>query len=260
MKNLLNLLLIVSIVLSSCSVERRLYRPGLSIQWHSIKKEAAKKTNEDVLGYTNGRNQIIQEERFISSSTGETADPSSVDYFHTDEVNLNNVDSPENSQGESESFLHLDSENEDTTRITVDEQEAPVEDDRYNEVRSSNKFGWLYILLLVLFYAILGTILYFGALYPFQAGVILLVPLSILFGLEDRAGFLFGIFGGLSYIGLFFLTGSIGFWGIFFLGFLALMLSLGLATLLDDVFDTGERKDDYPPPPPPQEANPGDDW
>ncbi len=253
MKNLFNLLLIISVVLSSCSLEQRLYRPGMSIQWHSIKRDGEKKTNEDVLSYNNSSDKSIHEERFSPSSIRETSDSFSVDDFQTDLVDLKNVDSPEYSKEVSVSVVNFDRENDDTTRITVDEQEPPIESDPYSEVRSSDKFGWIYILFLVLFYTILGTILYFGALYPFQAGVILMVPLSILFGLDDRAGFLFGIFGGFSYVGLFFLSGSIGFWGIFFLGFLALMLSLGMATLLDDILDRGERKDDFTPPP--KEAN-----
>jgi hypothetical protein len=132
-------------------------------------------------------------------------------------------------------------------------EEDPVND---RTVKSSR---WIYITLFVLLYAIIGLVLWFGALYPFHIGVILIFPLSFLFGLDDRAGFLFAILSGLSYIGLYFLTPMVGFWGIFFLGLLAVLLSLLLATFLDDKLDQGERKDDFPPPPPPQ-VNPGDDW
>lgn len=248
-------LLVISFLLGSCSVERRLYRPGLSVQWHSIKKER----KENVL--TSDLTSKPSENTIEPSTAQATADISNLSTSEPEaftELSVNEEDV------ETSSFqavpLSTYAENEDTTRVLTDELVDPEEEDTFHPERSGKKYGWIYLLFMILFYAILGTILYFGALYPFYTGVILIVPLSILFGLDDRAGFLFGIISGMSYIGLFFLSGSVGFWGIFFLGFLALMLSLLLATYLDDVFDRGERKDDLPPPPPPPQMDPGDDW
>jgi hypothetical protein len=248
-------MLLISFLLGSCTVERRMHRPGLSIQWHSIKKER----KENVL--TSDVTSKPSENKIETSTVQAAADISNHTYSEPEDFTVLSVNADDVQTSAFQAVpLSTYADNEDTTRVLSDEQVDPEEEDTFHSERSGKKYGWIYLLFMILFYAILGTILYFGALYPFYTGVILIVPLSILFGLEDRAGFLFGIISGMSYIGLFFLSGSVGFWGIFFLGFLALMLSLLLATYLDDVFDRGERKDDLPPPPPPPQMDPGDDW
>jgi hypothetical protein len=232
-----------------------LYRPGLSIQWHSIKKER----KDNVL--TSDRTSKQSENTTEPSSAQGTADFSNFSTSEPEAFNELHVNADDDQVSSFQNVpLSTNAENDDTNRVLSDEQIDSGEEDTFQPERSGKKYGWIYLLFMILFYAILGTILYFGALYPFYTGVILIVPLSILFGLEDRAGFLFGIISGMSFIGLFFLSGNVGFWGIFFLGFLALMLSLLLATYLDDVLDRGERKDDLPPPSPPPQMDPGDDW
>jgi hypothetical protein len=240
--------------LAGCSIEKRLYRPGFSVQWISVKKSKGNKDQqkeEIVSNVKEGSEQIDPSEDLTASAETENEN---FQNFQLPEDNIELIPSYE-VLADHEISSRL--ENEDTI-VHQDVHDEAL--DEYPEKPGKKKrYGWVYIVALVVFYAILGGVLWLGALYPFHVGVALIFPLSPIFGMDDRAGFLFGILSGLSYVGLYFLTGTIGFWGIFFLGFAALLLSLLIATYVDDLLDRGERKDDYPPPPPPQAA-PGDDW
>jgi hypothetical protein len=254
LKFLIHLLLLL-ILLGSCSVERRLYRPGLSVHWFStLKGQGSNVVKSEIEPLPS--NQVIG----IKITDPEIKEINNSSDFAVLASDHENIELIEEDRGSSYISLKNDisKHKSDPTAVNLKGDEKSFDEDPEND-RTAKSTSWIYVSLFILLCAILGLVLWLGALYPFHVGVILIFPLSLLFGLDDRAGFLFGIFCGLSYVGLYFLTPMIGFWGIFFLGLLALLSTLLLATFLDDKMDQGERMDDYPPPPPPQ-MDPGEDW
>jgi hypothetical protein len=244
MGKIIFILLIALITVSSCSLEKRLYRPGFSIQWSGLKRY---QDHKDRVELKIRDLSEVRDTADIETSFAQTAelDDELLQASIQDELILTKEDQLNPlEEAVSVNYIRTDRDQKSPEIAVLERSDTKI------DVKSTKKTAnvLMIIALIVLSALFVGSALYFGALFPQIVGTVLIFPFSFLFAMDDRAGFLFGLFWGISYLFLFFFAASAAFWPMVLLGLATFLLSLFLGVQIDEFLDGKKRQDDLPPP------------